>query len=122
MLETIKEKHKLNKWYYFIPVIGTMIYSIIFEFAVNKIVTIEGHKEFKPIKKYKSIFGFISFLIALSFLITFFVLRNKHGYGPYPWFFWVGLSFGLGQNLVPIIPWYLYKKGIENFENNLKSV
>ncbi|TCG11973.1 hypothetical protein [Mycoplasma todarodis] len=116
MLETLKAKHKLNKWFYFIPIIGTIIYSVMFEFALNTII-FDGKKQFKIVKKYKSIFGLISFLIAIAFLATFFSLRNKHGYGAYPWFFWVGLGFGLSQNLAPIIPWFLYKKGIESFEN-----
>ncbi len=115
MLETIKTKHKLNKWYYFIPIIGTMIYSVIVEFAINTFA-MEGHKQFKAIKKYKTIFALISLAISIAFLTSFFVLRNKHGYGPYPWFFWVGLAFGLSQNLAPVIPWFLYKKGIEDFE------
>ncbi len=117
MLKTIKAKHKLNKWFYFIPVIGTIIYSVMVEFAINTFV-FEGHKEYKAIKKYKSIFGMVSLVISIAFLVTFFVLRNKHGYGPYPWFFWVGLGFGLSQNLAPVIPWFLYKKGIEYFEKN----
>ncbi|NQZ29194.1 MAG: hypothetical protein HRT98_02305 [Mycoplasmatales bacterium] len=116
MLEKIKAKHKLNKWFYFIPIIGTMIYSVIVEFTINTLV-LDGHKQFKIIKKYKTIFALISLIISIAFLITFFVMRNKHGYGPYPWFFWVGLTFGLAQNLVPAIPWFLYKKGIEDFEN-----
>ncbi|CAM9103331.1 hypothetical protein [Mycoplasma todarodis] len=115
MIEKIKSKHKLNQWFYFIPILGTIIYSVIVEYAINGFA-LDGYKQFKVIKKYKTIFALISLVISAIFLTLFFTLRNKHGYGSYPWFFWVGLAFGLSQNLVPVIPWFLYKKGIEDFD------
>lgn len=121
MIETIEEKHKLSKWYFFIPVIGSMIYSVRFEFGLNKYI-IDGYKEFKVIKKYKSITNLISLAISLIFLILFFTLRNKHGYGSWPWFFWVGMGIGLSINVVPYPSWYLYKKGIEKFKNLQKNM
>ncbi len=121
MIEKIKAKHKLDKWYYFIPIIGTIIYSVIIEYAINKLVIEQGLKQYKVVKKYKTIFALISLAIAIAFMIVFFVLRNRHGFGSYPWFFWVGLGFGLSQNLVPVIPWFLYKKGINKFEINSRE-
>lgn len=111
MLEQYHEKMKI-KWWEWFPVIGTMAFSIRFDFWKNN-----QSKSFRAaVGKYRSIVNLIGFLIGISFLTTFFVLRNKHGYGPYPWFFWTGLAFGLSNNCTVLWPHFLIRQGFKTYD------
>jgi len=67
----------------YIPIIGTLAYVLIFEFTINKLV-IEGNKQLKKIKKYKTIANLVSILVAVPFIVCFFIFRNTNGFGAFP--------------------------------------
>ena len=112
MLEILKSKLKIN-WWENIPLIGNIIFSIRFEFLLNKQEKIIR----KNVKFYKGIANLIAIIISISFLIPFFILRNKNGYGAWPSFFWIGLGFGIANNITPYWSRFLYIKGINKWQN-----
>lgn len=110
-IEDFSTKLKITKWWHHIPLIGVIAYTLKIEFWLN-----EAPKEFRKVtRQYKKIVNIVSLLISLSFLITFFVLRNKDGYGPWPWFFWLGLGISLSINISPLIAWSLYYLGWKKY-------
>lgn len=111
MLKQLKEKLNI-KWWEYIPVIGTMIYAIRVEFFLNR----QGSMVRKNVKWFKNIIiGTIS-TISIIIIILFFLLRNKHGFGSFPWFFWIGVSLGILNNITPYWLKYLYSKGISRWQ------
>ena len=118
-LKKIKSRAKLNKWYTWIPVLGSIIYALRVELPITTEVAnnpTEEVKKLKLIKKYKGFFNLAVILIVLPFIVSFFVLRNTGTYGSFPWFFWVGISIGLTVNLTPLPAWYLYKLGFKKYD------
>ena len=116
MNEKFNEVIKIRWWEHF-PVLGTMVYGVRVEWFLN-----EQDKKFrKATKRYVGIYRLIGFLIGISFLTTFFIIRNKYGFGSWPWPFWVGLSFGLSSNLTPLIIKALFIKGFNKFNNEKNS-
>ena len=103
------EKRVKPKWWMFIPVIGTMAYTLILEFFINK-----GHPKIrKGIKKYRSWYNLATIVISLPFIISFFVLRDTGDWGHWPWFIFVSISIGaLGLCVTPL-HWFLYNKGLK---------
>lgn len=118
MTDKIEKRMKLNKWYIWIPVLGAMIYSVMVEMAINTIVLKDKrNKKLKIIKKYKLYMNLTSLAIAIPFVVLFFVYRNKGDFGSWPWFFWVGLSIGLGTNLTPLLSYWAYDFGLKKYKN-----
>jgi len=116
----LKEKLKVKGWWEYLPIIGNIAYSMRIELYLNKVyldnpTDPEIKRWKKTTKKYKSIFNLVTIIIALSFIIPFFVLRNTHGYGAWPWFFWVGMPIAMSANLTPFISIFLYKKGYKEY-------
>ena len=109
-LKILIEAIKIKKWEW-IPIIGTFIYSIRINMTkikledkrISRIVTLGLGKVQWP---------FLA--LSLSFMITFFVMRDKYGFGHWPWMFWTAMGFGLSQLACPI----LHKLSIINTINN----
>lgn len=113
MKQKIEEVLKVRIWEWF-PVLGTMAYAIRVDFFLNN----QEKQIRKSIKKYLGIYRLIGFIIAIAFLVTFFVMRNKNGYGAYPWPFWVGMGIGLSSNLTVLIPKGFYTLGFNQWKNS----
>ena len=110
MINTFKEKLRPNAWEW-IPFIGTIIFSA----RINLFKSSQS-KQFKRIVfKWKSIVDAVSALISITFIVLFFSLRNKHGYGSFPWFFWVGLGFAIANNFLPIVPTTFINIGFKEY-------
>ena len=110
MKQKFEELTKI-KWWEWFPVLGTMAYGVRIEWFLNN----QEKAIRKAGKKYVGIYRLIGTVIGLSFLTSFFIIRNTNDYGPFPWPFWVGLSFGLSSNISPIILKPLYNKGFNKY-------
>ena len=117
MEKIIQEKFKIKKWEW-IPLFG----AIAFVFRIERWrITLEDAKLRKGIGKFRSIWNLFFLAIAIIFLILFFTLRNNYGFGAFPWFFWLGLSLGLGNNITVLIPLFLYKMGYKKYLETLSK-
>ena len=117
----VRSRIKLNKWYVWIPVLGSIIYALRVELPITTEIANNSSKETKKlklIKKYKGLFNLAVILIVIPFVASFFILRNTGSYGSFPWFFWVGISIGLTVNLTPLPAWYLYKVGLNKYDKS----
>ncbi|MCK5945964.1 MAG: hypothetical protein KAG04_01695 [Mycoplasmataceae bacterium] len=98
-LTLLTEKLKIKKFEW-IPLFGTIIY-------VFRINMLKAKIETKSVRKSILLgFGKIQWplmLLSIAFIITFFLIRNKNGNGGWPWPFFVAMSFGILQQLTPVI-------------------
>lgn len=113
MKQKIEELLKVKPWEW-IPVIGTMAYAIRVDFFLNN----QEKAIRKAVKKYLGIYRLIGFIIAIGFLVTFFLMRNHNGNGAYPWPFWVGMAIGLSSNLTVLIPKGFYILGFNKWKSS----
>lgn len=117
----IKTRMKLNKWFLWLPILGSIIYALRVELPITSIIankpSIEN-KKLKLIKKYKGLFNIAVILAVIPFITSFFVLRNTGSYGSFPWFFWVGISIGSIVNITPLPAWCLYKLGLKKYDKS----
>lgn len=111
MFNEFKNKLKITKWEW-IPIIGTIIYSVRIEFFMN--MNFGRSKLRKAVRKYRGIWNTITTLITLSFSITGFVLKYGYHYGGFPWPFIVAIVIGLIINFSVFIPYLLFKKGLDD--------
>ena len=120
-IKKIKSRAKLNKWYVWLPIIGSIIYALRVELPITTEIannpSVEN-KKLKLIKKFKGFFNLAVIIAVIPFITSFFVLRNTGSYGSFPWFFWVGISIGLVVNLTPLPAWYLYKIGLKKYDKS----
>ena len=117
----IRSRIKLDKWYVWLPIIGSIIYALRVELPITTEVANNSSKETKKlklIKKYKGFFNLAVILSVIPFITSFFVLRNTGSYGSFPWFFWVAISIGLTVNLTPLPAWCLYKMGLKKYDKS----
>ena len=117
----IKTRMKLNKWFLWLPILGSIIYALRVELPITSIIANKPsveNKKLKLIKKYKGLFNIAVILAVIPFITSFFVLRNTGSYGSFPWFFWVGISIGSVVNLTPLPAWYLYKLGLKKYDKS----
>ncbi len=124
MNKEIEDRLKLNKWYLWMPIIGSMWFSLRLELFINKVKISNPtptNKKLGIIKRYKTWFTLAALSVAIGFMVSFFVLRNTGPYGAYPWFFWVGLGFGLSQHLTPLVFYFLYKTGYKKYKAEMKK-
>ena len=120
-IQKVRSRIKLDKWYVWIPVLGSIIYALRVELPITSEIANNPsaeNKKLKAIKKYKGLFNLAVILAVIPFITSFFVLRNTGSYGSFPWFFWVGVSIGLTVNLTPLPAWYLYKLGLKKYDKS----
>ena len=111
-LKILREAIKIKKWEW-IPIFGTFIYSIrvnmtkikLEDKRISRIVTLGLGKVQWPF-----------LVVSLGFLITFFVIRDKYGFGHWPWVFFAGMGIGITQLASPILHSLALKNTINNFE------
>lgn len=111
MFNEFKNKLKIAKWEW-IPIIGSIIYSVKIEFYMN--MNFGRSKLRKEIRKYRGIWNTVTTLITLSFSITGLVLKFGYNYSGFPWPFIVAIVIGLITNFSVLVPYLLFKKGLEN--------
>lgn len=111
MFSEFKNKLKIAKWEW-IPIIGSIIYSVKVEFYMN--MNFGRSKLRKEIRKYRGIWNTVTSLITLSFSITGLVLKFGYHYSGFPWPFIVAIVIGLITNFSVLVPYLLFKKGLEN--------
>lgn len=131
-MDELKNKLKLNKWFYWIPGVGNIIYSMVFELFLTKDiianvknnpeVSLAAKKKKKQITKYKSLYNIIGNAIILPFAITGLVLLKTHELPHFwglTWPMWVGIWFTIITLATPLIPYALYKKGLEKYSEKI---
>ncbi|MCK5806993.1 MAG: hypothetical protein KAG91_01190 [Mycoplasmataceae bacterium] len=116
MIKLFKEKLNI-KWYEYIPIIGPMIYNV----RINMFKSVQDKSFRSVIGKCKKIFDLVSFAAILSFMITFWVVRNTGSYGAYPWMVWAGVGIAAAINSTPFIAKLLYLKGLKTYEEKVKE-
>ena len=117
----IKTRMKLNRWFLWLPILGSIIYALRVELPITTMIANKPsveNKKLKLIKKYKGLFNIAVILAVIPFITSFFVLRNTGSYGSFPWFFWVGISIGSVVNITPLPAWYLYKLGLKKYDKS----
>lgn len=116
MIKTFKEKLK-TKWYHHIPVIGNMIFGV----KINLFRSVQEKSFKKTVNLYKVIFDIFFLILILGFMISFWIFRNKCGFGKYPWMLWVAISISIFINISPLWTILLFKMGIKRYERKISS-
>ena len=116
MIKTFKEKLNI-KWYEHIPVIGSMIYNV----KVNLFRSVQDKSFRRVVGKWKKIFDLISFIAIISFMITFWSVRNTGNFGSYPWMIWAAIGIACFSNSTPFITKLLYLKGLKDYDSLIKE-
>lgn len=127
--EEIEKRMKINKKWFWIPIVGATGYAIRMDLFINKQILDEKNHHGKYLRKvrfYKGIFNLISFVITMILLILLLTVKNDGDWWKSP-FFIANISFSVLINLSPLIYKFFYKKGyirykkyIENIKNKIE--
>ncbi|NQZ66342.1 MAG: hypothetical protein HRT99_03980 [Mycoplasmatales bacterium] len=115
MINKFKEKMALKKWYYFIPAIGPIIYSVRLAFFVN----VQDKSFKKNVNFWKNIMDLLGAILVISLMVSFWILRNTNNYGSFPWMFWVAIVIVVLQNITPFWVKFQYKIGLKRYEDKI---
>ena len=122
--QEIEKRMKINKKWFWIPIVGVTGYAIRMDLFINKQILDEKNQNGKYLRKvrfYKGIFNLISFIITIVLLILLLTISKDGDWWKSP-FFISNVSFSVLINSSPLIYKFFYKKGYQRYKSYIENI